>query len=426
MPVLLNMDCREGMRTLEAGSVHCVATSPPYYGLRAYHGLGDDQLGHEKSPEDYVANLVAIFREVRRVLRDDGVCWINLGDSYTSGNRPIYRAGISGNKGHRVQDDMARPSVPAGRKPKDLIGIPWLVAFALQADGWWLRSDIIWSKPNPMPESVTDRPTKAHEYVFLLSKSERYWYDQEAVREKAVAQNHHDYTGTGYRAPGQSPHKGNRKQDGHGRRHAGFNARWDAAEANGTAPVGRNLRSVWTISTEPFSSKKLDVDSDHYAIFPQALVRPMLLAGCPERTCPTCGAGWVRVVERGEADCEWQARCGADSSGGYSGRATKDYASARAQDPSATKARILAGMRKRHTVGHRPTCSCSDNDGSLPGLVLDPFAGRGTTLKVAWALGRRSVGFELSAAYHELALKWLHGPLWVPEEQERTCPPCPT
>ena len=270
-------DCRAVMAELEPESAHCVVTSPPYWGLRDY-GI-DGQLGLESTPEAYVASMVAVFREVRRVLRDDGTVWLNLGDSYYgSGKGPTQATGYhskmsgSGNwptRGIYTQAD--------GYKGKDLVGIPWMVAFALRADGWYLRSDIIWSKPNPMPESVTDRPTKSHEYLFLLSKKERYYYDHVAVREAAVGQNAHDSTGTGYAAPGQTPQSGNRrtdKQRGHSRRHAGFNDRWDAMSKEEQGALGRNLRSVWTIATRPYPGA-------HFATFPEKLVEPCVKAGSP-------------------------------------------------------------------------------------------------------------------------------------------------
>jgi hypothetical protein len=183
-------DCIEGMRTLPDASVHCCVTSPPYWGLRDYGH--DGQIGLEETPEAYVARMVEVFREVRRVLRDDGTCWVNLGDSLRSGGlgRNDADRNIGGRGGNKLGSGnpgrQGRLEINSGLKPKDLVGIPWRVAFALQADGWWLRQDIIWHKPNPMPESVTDRCTKAHEYVFLLTKSERYFYDAEAVSEAAT------------------------------------------------------------------------------------------------------------------------------------------------------------------------------------------------------------------------------------------------
>ena len=185
-------DCRTVMAEMEAESVHCVVTSPPYWGLRDY-GI-TDQLGLEPTPEQYVENMVAVFREVRRVLRSDGTVWLNLGTrtrAATIGRNDDDTMPRPNGRGDRVGTSTpgsqgTRPRAVRGLKPKDLVGIPWRVAFALQADGWYLRSDIIWSKPNPMPESVTDRPTKSHEYLFLLSKSPRYYFDADAVREQSA------------------------------------------------------------------------------------------------------------------------------------------------------------------------------------------------------------------------------------------------
>jgi DNA modification methylase len=245
-------DVLDGLRSLPSGSVQCVVTSPPYWGLRNYNVEG--QIGLEPTPEMYVEKMVEVFREVRRVLRDDGVVWLNLGDSYTSGNRETNgtREGYKQqtNRGASGECDAPRLSMPPGLKPKDLVGIPWRVAFALQADGWYLRSDIIWSKsacvastaedkPNPMPESVTDRPTKSHEYVFLLAKQERYFYDADAVHEPTTSDR--------VRGPAKHPSKDTNGNDGLCRR-----------------PIGewRNRRTVWEIATQPFSA---DLQTAHYA-----------------------------------------------------------------------------------------------------------------------------------------------------------------
>jgi DNA modification methylase len=328
---------------LKDKSVQTVVTSPPYWGLRDYgtakwdggdaecghkppprqpraerpdaYGFGtrsvlaaqdegsttykiacgkcgatriDNQLGLESTPEAYVAKMVQVFAEVRRVLRDDGTIWVNLGDSYAASG-PAGGAG----KQHTNKGSVNVPVriAPLGLKPKDLVGIPWRVAFALQADGWYLRSDIIWSKPNPMPESVTDRPTKAHEYIFLLSKNERYYFDADAVKEPLACLPH---------APG------NRKLDESRNDHDQMSKIWGA---NGL----RNIRSVWTIATQPYPEA-------HFATFPEDLIKPCILAGCP--------------------------------------------------------------------VG---------------GIVLDPFSGSGTTVKVAQDLGRVGVGLELSESYLAMA-----------------------
>ena len=220
-------DCREVLRTLPNSSVQTCVTSPPYYGLRDY-GI-DGQIGLEQSPDEYVAQMTQVFREVRRVLRDDGTLWLNLGDSYSAGGRGGGAEGSlqSGNKGSTTGAVFA-PWKVAGYREKNLLGIPWRVAFSLQADGWYLRQDIIWHKPNPMPESVTDRCTKAHEYIFLLSKSARYRYDHEAIAEEAIGED-----------------------------------------------VCRNKRSVWTVCTRPFTDA-------HFATFPPDLIEPCILAGAGE------------------------------------------------------------------------------------------------------------------------------------------------
>ena len=259
-------DVRASLRELDEDSVQCVVTSPPYWNLRDY-GV-DGQIGLEATPEEYVATMVDVFREVRRVLRDDGIAWLNLGDCYAgsgkAGNNPEYWSKhkefghLTGANPGRFGKAMFTP--PPGLKPKDLVGIPWRVALALQADGWYLRQDIIWNKKNPMPESVTDRPTRTHEYIFLLSKSRTYYYDQEAIREpngpeKKCGQ------GSTVRVKGHLP--GN-KQNGRG---VGFMMpeKWNN-------PDGRNKRSVWTVATAPYSKA-------HFATFPPKLIEPCILAG---------------------------------------------------------------------------------------------------------------------------------------------------
>jgi DNA modification methylase len=251
--------CLTVLPTLVEKSVQTCVTSPPYFGLRDYGH--PDQIGLEKTPEEYVEKLVAVFREVRRVLKDDGTLWLNLGDSYANGGKWGGSTGGLHMRELHGTSSVGRTKRSTGLKPKDLIGIPWRVAFALQEDGWYLRSDIIWSKPNPMPESVEDRPTKAHEYLFLLSKDERYYYDAEAIAEPATTGDHarNGKIGSDHQAPGQS------RQNGISRRRTG------AAEA---IPAGtmRNRRSVWTISSEPYAGA-------HFAVMPTALVAPCILAG---------------------------------------------------------------------------------------------------------------------------------------------------
>jgi DNA modification methylase len=289
-------DALEQLRTLPDESVHCCVTSPPYWSLRDYGQPG--QLGLEPTPDEYVSGMVRVFREVRRVLRDDGVIFVNLGDSYAGGggyapNAPCNQRRANGESWGKLNPHSrregearakARPGyTPPGLKPKDLVGIPWRVAFALQADGWYLRSDIIWAKPNPMPESVTDRPTKAHEYLFLLSKSKSYFYDADAVREAPSSSTIERWGGRAFERvsePGTAPDRND--SGGTGERSCGTN------------PAGRNRRSVWTIATQPYTGA-------HFAVMPSALVAPCVLAGSPAGGLvldPFMGAGTVGLVAR--------------------------------------------------------------------------------------------------------------------------------
>lgn len=269
-------NCLDILPTLESGSVQTCVTSPPYFGLRDY-GM-PDQIGLEPTPEEFVAALVAVFRDVRRVLRDDGTLWLNLGDSYAA-NRTYQVPSTKGGAKHGPAQSVggSGSTVPDGLKPKDLIGIPWRVAFALQADGWYLRQDIIWSKPNPMPESVRDRCTKAHEYIFLLSKSPRYYFDAAAIAEplaissiERLAQSTLEQQAGSARVPGKT--NGNMKAVGCGET--------------------RNKRSVWTVTTKPFKGA-------HFATFPVDLIEPCILAGSKPGDVvldPFMGAGTTAVA----------------------------------------------------------------------------------------------------------------------------------
>lgn len=252
---ILQGDSLEVLKTLEPESVNCCITSPPYWGLRDY-GMGKAQIGLELTPQEYVEKMVAVFAEVKRVLRKDGTLWLNLGDSYSSGNRKTTTPQtIRGtDNAEAVIATNARPPVVEGIKQKDLIGIPWRVAFALQESGWYLRQDIIWHKPNPMPESVTDRCTKAHEYIFLLSKSAIYYFDSDAMQEE-----------TG-RTGGNPRIFGAKNQEGTKRNDIG-----EDFIDNGK----RNKRSVWSVTVKPYSEA-------HFATFPKELIEPCVLAGCPE------------------------------------------------------------------------------------------------------------------------------------------------
>ena len=248
-------DCIEGMRGLPDQSVHTCVTSPPYFGLRDYGMAG--QIGLEDTPDAFVARLVDVFREVRRVLRDDGTLWVNLGDSYAGyhGNKNALMPTSATNGWTNGTNENSRGDKrpqDIGLKQKDLLGIPWRVAFALQADGWYLRQDIIWHKPNPMPESVRDRCTKAHEYVFLLSKSAKYFYDHYRISERST---------------GRETYFGSKKYStGSGRN--------DGGSYDPTKSEYRNKRSVWTVATKPFAGA-------HFATFPPDLIEPCILAGCP-------------------------------------------------------------------------------------------------------------------------------------------------
>lgn len=319
--LIYGVDVLTGLKQIPDQTVHSVITSPPYWNLRDYGTPG--QLGLEETPELYVEHMVEIFRAVRRVLRDDGTLWLNLGDTYSN-----YRPGAHNDNrphsfGKKRDRDRQMPSDPAKRKKKingvkekDLVGIPWMVAFALRADGWYLRQDIIWSKTNPMPESVRDRCTKSHEYIFLMSKSERYFYDAKAIKENSI-----------YKRPPAVPTGWDKGAGGHrtlvGRYRnpaprGSFKGKTEAMAATGQNAFRaivekRNKRSVWTVATKPYKGA-------HFATFPPALIIPMVMAGCP------------------------------------------------------------AG-----------------------GVVLDPFAGSGTTGEVAINLGRHFIGIDLNLEYLKLA-----------------------
>lgn len=274
--MILLGDVREQLKTLPDKSVHCVVTSPPYWGLRDYGQ--QNQLGLEPTPDEYVANMVEVFREVKRVLTDDGTFWLNIGDSYSSmrDSKAVPDTLRGENEGTFVPSAANRNPKnlkAAGLKHKDLVGIPWMLAFALRSDGWYLRQDIIWAKPNPMPESVRDRCTRSHEYVFLLSKSRKYYYNSQAVKEPAV-------TGKWDKMP---PIGGVKHLDNGNPTYSGNQPAGDGL---------RNRRDVWNIPTKPFKGA-------HFAVMPEALVEPCILAGCPEGGVvldPFFGSGTVGVV----------------------------------------------------------------------------------------------------------------------------------
>ena len=331
-------DALETLKTLESGSISCCVTSPPYYGLRDY-GV-DGQIGLEETPEKYIDRLVAVFREVKRVLRDDGTLWLNIADSYAGSgkgaaqypeNAQKYKQGT--NKGTVGQKAICSVhGVGGGIKAKDLIGIPWMLAFALRADGWYLRQDIIWAKPNPMPESVRDRCTKSHEYIFLLSKSARYYFDKDSIEEPAHYDGRNDTEFKGSKkylenkdlaANGRAherwkfktaPRFGGRKygdnNDPHFQTYSGneYRVRFKNLQEKGQTTqtmhesraeglpdevyAVRNKRDVWTVTTKPYKGA-------HFATFPKQLIEPCILAGCPEDGTtldPFCGSGTTGVV----------------------------------------------------------------------------------------------------------------------------------
>ncbi len=369
-------DCLKILRRLPDCSVQCCVTSPPYWGLRDYGVAG--QLGLEPTPEAYVARMVEVFREVRRVLRDDGTLWLNMGDSYASngvgGGSPVDvrkygdRPTRENDKVRGRKEDRSL-RIPPGLKAKDLVGMPWRLAFALQADGWYLRSDIIWHKPNPMPESVRDRPTKAHEYVFLMSKSERYFWDQEAVREDAAVAPH----AAGY-VNGKDYATGPMNRNGHSQREGDQSRIWAASG-------GRNIRSVWTITPKPFKGA-------HFATFPPELVDRCVKAGTSERgACPQCGKPWERVTKRkfygAATDHKLTLECG-------KGRSWRHP-------------RNIEGYEPAQTLGFRPACTCQAAAEPVPCVVLDPFVGSGTTAAVARSLGRDCIGIDLNPKYLTMA-----------------------
>jgi DNA modification methylase len=360
------------LKTLPDESVDCVVTSPPYWGLRDYDQ--EDQLGLEETPEEFVDNLVKVFSEVKRVLKSTGTLWLNLGDSYAMSSMRGKNSEFKGIIDQSKQGIVGvNKKIPQGLKAKDLVGIPFRVAFALQADGWYLRQDIIWNKPNPMPESVQDRCTKAHEYIFLLSKSSKYFYDIDAIREP--------FNEGGLKRINQVNLK---NQKGSTRGNGGMRKNGNM-KAVGNIEKGKNKRSVWTITTKPYKEA-------HFATFPIELPTYCIKAGCPEKVCKKCGKHYIDVYEEKLGEL----------SEVYNGKAIKDYSKAKAQNPSDTKRRILESMRKRKTlIGSKPQCNC--NVGYQGGIVLDPFMGSGTTGLAAQEQGRNYVGIDLNPKYIEIA-----------------------
>jgi DNA modification methylase len=361
-------DCRVGMRGMSSGIAQCCITSPPYFGHRAYGiepvewpeldyhpmpGLPPIHvsamkciLGEETTVEAYVAHLLIVFREVRRVLRSDAVMWLNLGDGYAQ------------------RGDLKE----SGLDDKQLIGVPWRVAWALQADGWMLRSDVVWSKPNPMPSPVNDRPTSAHEFLFLFSMGAEYFYDADAIREAHVE------------APkvkhGKGAMRGQRALRPTTERGIDDVSRW-------YNPDGRNVRDVWTVSPDPFKG-------DHFAVMPSRLVRPCVLSGTSERgCCPSCGSPWTREVERTAMIVRE----------GPSRRATRKAAGEASSSRTACTGTMVAPPTRR-TIGWQASCRCPAHK-PVPCTVIDPFGGAATTGAVATWFGRIAVLCEAGESFVE-------------------------
>lgn len=367
-------DAKTRLQELPDGVVNAVVTSPPYFAQRRYGG-GVQEIGGEPSLDDYITNLVGTFRQVRRVLRDDGSCWIVIGDGYAA-----RREGAI--------------------KHKDLIGAPHALALALRADGWYWRHMIVWAKTNELSESVKDRCTTSHEYVLHLTKSPRYYHDWFGIAESLAASSLARMAQSSF-----SSQTGGDKDYRNGT-NANRSARKTLENLAGNGQSVRNARSVWTIAVEPTRIK-------HTATFPTRLASRIIRAATPDAgCCAKCGTPLRRVLDIGEPDEARMAACGADASGGYRGKSQKDYRSAGAQDASATKARILAGMRKKQTVGWEKVCSCADNRPTVPSLVLDPFSGISTTGLCAARMGERdSIMIDLNDSYHAMAAERLTDPL---------------
>lgn len=442
-------DALEQLKALPDRSVHMIVSSPPYWGLRSYlpkdHPLKRFEIGTEKTPEEFVAKLVAVFREGRRVLRDDGTLWVNMGDSYSG-------SGNGGNQGYsphiKRKTNSGSLSVRSVKrdafKPKDLVGVPWMLAFALRADGWYLRQDIIWSKPSCMPESVTDRCTKSHEYIFLLSKSAQYFYDAEAIKERAsVTTLRRAEQGTWLNLE-EGPTKGFPGQADRNR--AQMNRELRDKLLNGET-IMANKRSVWTVNSAGYMEA-------HFATFPPELIKPCILAGTSAKgACADCGAPWERIIESQPMVIDrsdripfdghstrssghmvsppksetlgWQPTCechgklvrktvmlpprisgeaagqwGADSNGEYNGESQKDHPEG-IQDASALKKRIIDNATRPRQVTRIVYESDLplDQHKTIPCAVLDPFGGSGTVGQVSLENGRSAVLIELNPEY---------------------------
>lgn len=374
------------LRTLPSESVHCVVTSPPYYNVRDY-GI-DGQVGMEDSLAVYLQRMVAIFREVRRVLRSDGTCWLNMGDSYAS-SWSCRRRSVVGAESPSKKERVNRLS--SDLKEKDKMMIPHRLAIALQEDGWWVRQDAVWSKRNSMPESVKDRPANQHEYVFLLTKAKRYWYDYTAVT-KPLAEKTYTTYGIAYKSTDKRDDSGLVRAENW---HDSCDVRRPALGADGE-PIGATLRTVWDdIKAENFSEA-------HFATFPPMLPERCIKLGCPPMVCSTCGTPYTVVTRKEDLEAE--------DSGLWNGKMQAETAdeSLVTLQANTKKFRELGRdhddpFPKTFFEGYTPACDCEAD--ARPGVVLDPFMGAGTTGMVANRLGRYYVGCELNPDYVVMAEK---------------------
>ena len=374
-PTILHGDCRETLRQIPDGTVQMCVTSPPYWGLRSYltkgHASKHLEIGQEKTPEAYVETMVQVFREVRRCLHNSGTLWLNIGDSYANPGHYKGNIGAGDKNTYAPAETNDYSKTGDGLKNKDLCMIPWRVALALQADGWWLRSVICWHKKSCMPESVTDRPTNSWEPIFLLAKSQRYFYDSEAVKEPS------EYPDDDRKARSKTDQK-----------------RMPTDEVAGVRPGSgtyamRNQRNVWTLGPEPYSEA-------HFATFPTEIPRRAILAGTSAKgCCPKCYAPWERVVE--SSPNKLGLKNGQHREPGRDGGLTQRTNG----NPLLDKTGRTGDTR---TVGWKPTCECNAGE-PIPQTVLDPFGGSGTTGAVAIELGRRAILCELNDAYLPLIHK---------------------
>ena len=360
------------LETLPSKSVHTCITSPPYWGLRTY-GEDTGMIGLEPTFAEHLAKLMEVFAEVERVLRDDGTLWLNYGDAYTSGGRKDSPPDSLGGPFSEARASKERRAMPPGLKPKDLMMMPARVAIAMQDAGWYLRSEIVWHKKNPMPESVTDRPTCTHEKMFLLSKSPRYFYDADAVRVPQSQSTLDRFGGD------RAPRKASVKEGGSARKTNEF----DKATPDSILPNGANLRNVWSIATHAYSDA-------HFATFPPKLIEPCIKAGTSERgVCGECGAPWVRSVTSRKEKSDRKPTGKALTSPRTDGSSWNENGG-RGFMPVETA-----------TTGWTPSCTCDAE--VVPATVLDPFGGSGTVGLVADRMRRNSVLIDINKDYAAMA-----------------------